>query len=89
MKKLPKRLWVWVLSGLATVLGGCCLINGDVSALYGPPKVYGPPPPENPYGSEKLYGPPAPDDVTEPQSDTLEEPGEYDMETPADSENAL
>ena len=42
MKKLPKRMWILILSGLSVILGGC----SDVSCLYGPPKVYGPPPPE-------------------------------------------
>ena len=47
MIKGIRKIWVWILSGLGFILGGCGLINRDVPCLYGPPKVYGPPPPEN------------------------------------------
>lgn len=41
MKKAAKKLWTWILSGLALMLGvsSCFRIPS--------PKVYGPPPPEN------------------------------------------
>ena len=63
MKKWPKKIWIWILSGLSVILGSC----SDVSCLYGPPKVYGPP--------EEVYGPPAPkiEVDTTPESDTIVE----------------
>ena len=75
MKRLPRKIWIWILSGLGIILGGCSLFHRDnPSCLYGPPKVYGPPTPENPYGFEELYGPPAPDvepDSVEMQNEKL------------------
>ncbi|MBR4814259.1 MAG: hypothetical protein IKZ67_02225, partial [Paludibacteraceae bacterium] len=76
-----RKIWIWILSGLGLILGGCCLFHRDAPCVYGPPKVYGPPPPENPYGFEEVYGPPAPEiDVDpEPDIDTVEEPQQNDL----------
>ena len=59
MKKVGRRVWVWILSGLAVLLGaGSCfhIVN---------PKVYGPP--------EELYGSPSPKIEADiiPSSDTI------------------
>ena len=44
MRKAGRRIWIWILSGLAVVFGiNCC----NTAKLYGPPQ-------------EELYGPPAP-----------------------------
>lgn len=68
-------------------MGGCSLFHReDVSCLYGPPKLYGPPTPESPYGPEDLYGPPTSDLDIDPETetDTIEEPLEEDI--PSSSE---
>ena len=56
--------------------------HDNPSCLYGPPKVYGPPPPENPYGFEELYGPPAPDDEPDSIEIRIEEIPEQDLPEP-------
>lgn len=48
MKKFFKKTWFWMLSGVAMLLGTIFQSCSDISTLYGPPKVYGPPPPEMP-----------------------------------------
>ena len=59
---------------MAVILGGCSLFHReDVSCVYGPPKLYGPPTPESPYGPEDLYGPPSPDVEIDIENDTIEE----------------
>lgn len=64
MKKAGRRIWVWVLSGLALIFGVACHSHRAPSTLYGPPEeLYGPP------STEKLYGPP----VTEMEIDTTME----------------
>ena len=74
MKKWPKKIWIWILSGLGVILGGCCLFHRDAPCVYGPP-------PESPYGFEEVYGPPAPKDEVdlEPDIDTVEEPQQNDL----------
>ena len=61
MRKAGRRIWIWILSGLAVLLGAASCF----SILN--PKVYGPP--------EELYGAPAPkieaDEI--PESDTIVE----------------
>ena len=65
MKKAGRRVWVWILSGLALILGVACHSHRAPSCLYGPPEeLYGPP------STEKLYGPP----VTEMEMDSVSEP---------------
>ena len=75
MKKATKKIWIWILSGLGLILGGCCLLRWTNPKVYGPPTLYGPPAPkENPYDFEEVYGPPTPEVNTEPIIDTVEEP---------------
>ena len=69
MKKWPKKLWLWILSGLVIILGGCSLFHWNHAKLYGPPTLYGPPPSDSSvfeFETEKVYGPPVPD--VEPDS---------------------
>ena len=85
MKKWPKKIWIWILSGLGIILGGCSLFHREnPSCLYGPPKVYGPPPPESPYGVEDLYGPPMPEVDPDTIEEDVEEPFENGIEAPED-----
>lgn len=61
MRKAGRRIWIWILSGLAVLLGA-----GSCFHIFNP-KVYGPP--------EELYGPPAPKTEVDnfPESDTIVE----------------
>ena len=74
MKKWPKKIWIWILSGLGVILGGCHLFHRDAPCVYGPPQ-------KDPYGFEEVYGPPTPEvDVDlEPDIDTVEEPQQNDL----------
>lgn len=60
MKKLPRRIWTRILTGLALILG--------VSSCIGihTPKLYGPPPAE-------LYGPPTPEMEVDSTTNTVNE----------------
>ena len=61
MKKVGKRIWVWILSGLTMLLGACHFHHRAPECVYGPP-------------TEELYGPPAPKtEVDFPESDTIVE----------------
>ena len=37
MKKLTKKIWIGILSGVALIFGGASCHFGDVEELYGPP----------------------------------------------------
>ena len=83
MKKWPKKLWIWILSGLGIILGGCSLFHKDSpTCVYGPPKLYGPPAPESPYDLEELYGPPAPEYDADSSEIRIEEVEEIDLPEP-------
>ena len=85
MKKWPKKLWIWILSGLGVILGSCSLFHRESpSCVYGPPKLYGPPSPESPYDLEELYGPPAPEVEPDSINENVEEPVEFEIEAPED-----
>ena len=71
MKKWPKKIWIWILSGLGVILGSCSLFHRD-----NPPCLYGPPPQKDPYGFEEVYGPP----VTDVDPDSIEENVEEPLE---------
>ncbi|MBP5796919.1 MAG: hypothetical protein J6W26_01410 [Bacteroidales bacterium] len=43
MKKLIRKTWFWLLSGVAVLLGIAFQSCNGFEGLYGPPKVYGPP----------------------------------------------
>lgn len=43
MKKIFRKTWFWLLSGVAVLLGIVFQSCNDFEELYGPPKVYGPP----------------------------------------------
>lgn len=66
MKKWPKKIWLWILSGLAIILGGCFHRAN--------PCVYGPPPEDDPYGFEEVYGPPIPEVEPDSIDENVEEP---------------
>ena len=71
-----KKSWVWILSGLAILLGGCRLVSKEISCVYGPPKVYGPPPPRVKNHTSNNHSIP---EIVEPENDpeqeTENEPG--------------
>ncbi|MBR3711270.1 MAG: hypothetical protein IKM99_09995 [Bacteroidales bacterium] len=46
MKRIPRKIWIWILSGMALLFGSSCqFFQVHPPCVYGPPKVYGPPPP--------------------------------------------
>ena len=60
MKRPARKIWIWILSGLGLILGGCFLSHRDA------PCVYGPPAPEINTDSEPVI-----DTVEEPQQNDL------------------
>ena len=55
MKKAGKRIWIWILSGAALLMGVSCHFNRPPSTLYGPPEeLYGPPTPEMEYEQDTI-----------------------------------
>lgn len=47
MKKVGRRVWVWILSGFALLFGTSCHFHRAPETIYGPPEeLYGPPTPE-------------------------------------------
>ena len=47
MKKAGKKIWIWILSGVALLMGVACHSTKSPATLYGPPEeLYGPPTPE-------------------------------------------
>ena len=79
MKKWPKKIWIWILSGLGVIVGSCALFHRD-----NPSCLYGPPPPESPYGVEDLYGPPMPEVEPDSIDENVEEPFENEIDASED-----
>ena len=45
MRKAGRRIWAWILSGVALILGVSSCFCFPTPKVYGPPTLYGPPPP--------------------------------------------